>query len=99
MEFSASQPPSPGTVLSQALQIFDFDSDLDSPTESTVVFVTADPSPTISTAPVPVPIPATTKPKFGKVVGCYIWIGGAPLADWIDNSSIAPLTPSLLFDE
>ena len=99
LEFSASHAPSPGTVLSQALQTFDFDSDLDFPTESTVVLATADPSPIISTAPVPVPIPATTKPKFAKVVGCYIWIGGTPLAGWSNTSSIAPLTPSLLLDE
>ena len=72
---SAIQSPSPGTLLSQALQAFDFDPDLDSSTESTVVFV-ADPSnPTMPAASAP--ILATTKPKFGKVVGAHVWIGGA----------------------
>ena len=93
-ESSSETPTSPGTLLSQALQAFDFDSDPNSPTKSTVVFV-ADPSaPTMSTVPVaPAPVPATIKPKFGKVVGSHVWIGGAPLADWSDTSSIAPLTP------
>ena len=87
LESRAFQPPSPGTLLSQTLQAFDFNFDLDSPTDSTVVFVT-NPS-TMSTVPVaPAPVQATTKPKFGKVVGTYVWIGGAPLSDWSDTSSI-----------
>ena len=91
---SESTPqPSPGTALSQALQAFDFDSNPDSPTESTVVFVT-NPS-TMSTAPAaPVPAPAAIKPKFGKVVGAHVWIGGAPLSNWSDTSS-----DSLLLEE
>ena len=93
-ESSPETLPSPGTLLSQALHAFDFDSLSDSSTESAVVFVT-DPSPTMSTASAaPAPVLAATKPKFGKVVGSHVWIGGAPLADWSDTSS-----DSLLLEE
>ena len=92
-ESSRETLPSPGTLLSQALRAFDFDSLSDSSTKSAVVFV-ANLSSTMSTVPAaPAPALAATKPKYGKVGGSHVWIGGAPLADWSNTSFIAPLTP------